>query len=423
METKSLPMNLEAEQALLGCLLMNNGAYTRVAAQLRPDMFASLEHQYVYEAISSALTNGTVANPITLKDKLEAKVESAYLAELVGAGVSVVMPDEYAKQISEAHYKRQVLLAFHDIQQMTQSGESLDAIMARVGQVVAASDHMLARNRIRTRSQVIEEIIDDLNSDVASTSTGFPRLDSAMGGGLYPGFMYGLCGRKKRGKTMLAGTISASLNARGHKHLYIACEMGRKQIEMRQLCHRLDMFSSAFRDGFAKRPDNLRKIADEATQGANNVHYWDAPGLSFSDLRQGLVSSIQKLVIEGFILDYIQLIGGKPHGKSTAEHMDEVAQWLAETCKKYNIWGIIVAQINQDGNTRGGEGLRLACEQSYEICKENDEDEDAWLRMMDTRYTAWQDVGSKECRAYRIDPKGPVYIEIEDNGKGYYSFA
>ena len=96
-------------------------------------------------------------------------------------------------------------------------------------------------------------------------------------------------------------------------------------------------------------------------------------------------------------------------GKSTAVHLDEVAQWLAECCKKYKVWGLVTAQENQDENTRGGEGIRLACDQLYRICKKDESVVEAWVEMMETRYTRWQNAG---------DELNPSLI-MHDNGTHY----
>ena len=66
--------------------------------------------------------------------------------------------------------------------------------------------------------------------------------------------------------------------------------------------------------------------------------------------------------IKGVILDYWQLVGGKVRNESEEFHLRNIAQWLADTCRKHSIWALVAAQVNQEGNTRGGEGLKLACD-------------------------------------------------------------
>ena len=101
--------------------------------------------------------------------------------------------------------------------------------------------------------------------------------------------------------------------------------------------------------------------------------YLDAPGLSFADLRHLFPAMIRRYKLTGFVLDCWQLVGGKGKGMSTSEHLDAVAQWLAECCKRYRVWGLVTAQENQDDNTRGGEGIRLAVDQLYRLGSQTSE--------------------------------------------------
>ena len=105
--------------------------------------------------------------------------------------------------------------------------------------------------------------------------------------------------------------------------------------------------------------------------------YEDAPGLTFDGLKDMVSRAVAKGKIKGYILDYWQLVGGKPKNKNTAEHLDEVAQWIADFARKHNIFAVVAAQINQEGNTRGGEGIRLAFDQVYQINREQGREE-AW---------------------------------------------
>jgi hypothetical protein len=96
--------------------------------------------------------------------------------------------------------------------------------------------------------------------------------------------------------------------------------------------------------------------------------------------------------------------------------LDEVAQWFADFGRKNGIWTITMAQINQDGNTRGGEGIRLAFDQVYKIRgmgeEEKEEDisrPDRWIEMMDTRYTEWMNIGSQLQPGLFMNPKGPFF--------------
>ena len=210
--------------------------------------------------------------------------------------------------------------------------------------------------------------------------------------------------------TMLAGSISHNLQASGQRHMYLALEMGSDEIHQRSLARQIGCNEEVFRLGVHK---SLQlKIAEYVNYAKNYRLYLDAPSLGFDDLRHLLPQYIKKYNLKGFILDSWQLVQGKRKGQSTAEHLDEVAQYLAEVCKKYSVWGVATAQENQDENTRGGEGLRLAVDQLYRICKKDVEDVEAWLEMMETRYTRWQNVGEENNPSLLMASGGTHYEAI-----------
>jgi hypothetical protein len=106
--------------------------------------------------------------------------------------------------------------------------------------------------------------------------------------------------------------------------------------------------------------------------------------------------------------------------------LGEVAQWIAEICRKLDIWALVAAQINQDGNTRGGEGMRLAFDQVYHLQPVGQDGGDItlpgrWLEMMDTRYTQWANIGSPDMAGLMLNEKGLFFEEVTSDAR--YSYA
>ncbi len=261
--------------------------------------------------------------------------------------------------------------------------------------------------------------MNDLKSDTKPYPTRYNKLDTAMMGGLYPGKSYGFAARKKTGKTILAGSISHNLNEKGVRHLFICGEMSPTEVHKRTLGRLLNVKSGAF---YGKQSDNIglqKGIAEIAVASKRNTIYKNAPGLTFEDLKRYVLLARMQKKITGFILDYWQLVGGKRKGQSTAEHLDEVAQWIADTCRKYDLWSIVMAQINQEGNTRGSEGIHLAFDQVYDLRAPDDDAGRAerWLDMSGTRYTPWRSVGSATNPGFYLNEYGPHFSETAEIGE------
>lgn len=419
----SMPHNVEAEQALLGAVLLRNDLLFTMPA-VNPETFYEPLHGRIFAAICNAIDHGKIANPVTLGPIFKDDIAladlggGAYLGKLVAASISVINIEDYTQVICDLANRRQIIETC--INTIKKSGDisnhqTAGEIAADLSLAVDGSTAGFSRYRVIAERELTEKIYERMQNKWFATpfSTGLRKLDSAMGGGLYPGKLYGLVGRKKYGKTMMAGTISNALQSAHTKHLFLALEMGSQEIHQRSLAASIGCYESAFRSGFGESDDFLSKLADYAVAAKNTRHYLDAPGLRFNDLRTLLPSMIRKHSLTGFILDSWQLVSGKSERQSKVDHLDDVAQWLAECCKKYNVWGLVTAQENQDDNTRGGEGLRLACDQCYRIGKENVGSAFAWMDMMETRYTGWQGVGSKDAPALNLSEKFTHFEEMQ----------
>lgn len=400
-------LNVEAEQALLGAMMSNPKLFTELS--LKACYFSEPLHQSIYEAASEAVYDGQTLSPILLGDKLKCK---PYVVKLVTAAMHVLNPQDYADEIMSLYSAREMIRACMLASDALKEGANPADIAAELSAKINATVEQRAWLVIRDNFEVSEAILEDMKKEHRPISSGYQRIDHAMGGGIHPGFSYGFAARKKVGKTVLASSISYNLNQRGIKHLFIACEMGSKQIHQRNLARGSGVHPSVFRDHSRWQKDTLTDISNFTVKDNRCIYYMDAPGLTFDGLKQAVNVGLSKYGVSGFILDYWQLVGGKKKGQSTSEHLDEVAQWIADFCRKHGLWSIVMAQINQEGNTRGGEGLRLAFDQVYQLHREDVSQPAAWLEMLDTRYTAWMNVGSPERGGLSMAAECPYFIEI-----------
>ena len=238
-----------------------------------------------------------------------------------------------------------------------------------------------------------------------------------MDGVMYPGMCYLLAGRKKMGKTTLAGTISCNLNMENRRHLYIACEMSEEEIEQRNLARVTQSYASSFRNDYGRSEEFKNKISAAILSENDATIYLDWASIPFENLKSAIAQAIPRYGIKGFVLDCLQLVGGKSPKKSQAEHQDDVAQWCVTYARQKGLFSVITAQINQTGNIRGGEGVRMACDMAFEVHAPEDDPSrsERWLEMIETRYTGWADVGSKDNCVLVMNENGPyMYERIHD---------
>lgn len=414
--------NIELEQTLLGGVLINNDVILMLEG-LIPEHFAEPLHQRIYGSMLKRYSSGQGADFLSLRaefDKDEALIETGggkYLAKLAGAAAQSIYPADLSAEIKQLYARRKLAeYCLNAIGLMGVSNDSPEEIAAELSSKLESLTHETSRKVLLNSQEVTHSILEDLKNDVRPFDTGLPRLNGAMGGGLYPGKAYGFAARKKVGKTILAATLSHNLSQNNVKHLFICAEMGAKEIHQRILSRQTDCYESDFRN-IGKRPWNFIERIESAVKKDNgSLLYWDAPGLTLDSMKQQLAIAVHKHRIKGFILDYWQLVGGKGKGQSEAGHLDEVAQWIANFCRKHQVWAVVMAQINQEGNTRGGEGMRLAFDQVYAIKGMGDKEDVSfpgrWLQMLDTRYTEWNNIGSPSMDGLYLETRGLYFHDL-----------
>lgn len=378
--------NIEIEQTLIACLLQNP-----YPVNLSPEDFAEPYHGQVFSEIISGKQ---------MKDYIGTE-DYDYLHGLLPLIVTTIPSqlEEYASMIRELSQKRYLSAVLNGalVGMHQKSFSELSAAL-----ISDLQDSVEPRG-IKSAKEVRKEIMDSIELPKECYSTGVHCLDVGMAGGLYEGFTYGLCGAEKMGKTTLAHTISYNLNI---PHLYIAMEMGARQIEERNVARELGENSLKFLSR------KIEKNRVETARMNENLYYADAPGWSLDDIIQSVSSARVKHGIKGFIVDYWQLIT-QDNSWSEERHLRKCAQDLSNFARKNKMFCIILAQMNKDGHLFGGNGLRKACDQLYMInpCDmPNGSDRYRWLGQDATRYTEKQDIGAEDSPALFLETNSGPYF-------------
>jgi len=405
-----------AEQQIIGTLICHPVAIKHVeslrGSHFQVDIYADLFDDIFKQIASTGAVNiaSLTQNP-------------SVVAACVSASSSLVNIGTLADKVIELANRKSLIESCQSIAADLVGGGDVGKALS---DLKSASElvSLSGSSKFHNAHVVAENIAVQMKVDLPCTPTGLSRLDSALGGGFYEGKAYGFAARKKVGKTILASTVSYNLNEAGLPHLFICGEMGENEVHQRCLARKMNVYPSAFRS--KDRHLLAGKVIETARSMQKNAIYYDRPGITFEELKNAVGLAKVRYDIKGFILDYWQLVGGKPKGLTQAEHSGDVAQWIADICRKLGIWAMVMAQINQDGNTRGGEGIRLSFDQVYQIHRKDLSQPQAWFEMMDTRYTGWCNVGSETVPGLMMNEKGPFFEEFavyekEDKQKPLFS--
>ncbi|MCD8563232.1 MAG: replicative DNA helicase, partial [Alphaproteobacteria bacterium] len=202
---RSLPHNMEAEQGLLGALLVDNRGLEKVGDFLKPLHFFTPVHARIYEAVLTLVDRGQNASPVTLKGYFENDPEleplggAAYLADLAANVISVVNTEDYAQTIYELHLRRELITlgedvvneAFeHDLDRS--ANDTIETAEARLFTLAESGDSRAAFTTLRDSVMVAIELAEKAyktQGNVTGVTTGLTDMDKKLGVCKIPTFL------------------------------------------------------------------------------------------------------------------------------------------------------------------------------------------------------------------------------------------
>src|ERR1700744_4655535 len=288
---RTAPHNIEAEQSLLGAILVNNDAFYRVSDFLEPKHFFEPIHQTIFETASSLIRMGKVATPVTLKTFLPADTDlggmtvSQYLARLAAEATTIINAQDYGRTIYELSLRRDLIRIGEDMVNVAFDAPVDFAPRNQIEDAERRLYELAETGRydggFQRFSQALTIAVDmaakafQRDGKLSGIATGLRDLDTKMGG-LQPSDLIVLAGRPGMGKTALATNIAynvakahrAELQADGTQKTvnvgivgFFSCEMSAEQLATRILAEQTRIASSMIRRGGIKQ-DEVERISD-----------------------------------------------------------------------------------------------------------------------------------------------------------------
>ncbi|MGH7035088.1 MAG: replicative DNA helicase [Stellaceae bacterium] len=372
------PANLEAEQALLGAILVNNAAYHRVSEFLKPAHFAEGVHGRIFAAIAKLMERGQLANPVTLKNlfdqdgALQEIGGAQYLARLAASVVTIINAEDYGRTIYDLHLRRQLITigedvvneAFrHDLDR--QAPQQIETAEKRLFDLAETGQ---AEGGFRPFAAALGEAIAQAEAAfkrsgrTTGVATGFTDLDKLLGG-LHPSDLIVLAGRPSMGKTALATNIGfyAARNYRPAKTPegrtvaedgavvgFFSLEMSAEQLATRILAEESGVPSNNIRKGEVGSEDFQRFV--EASQRLAEVPFFvdDTPALTIAGLRTRARRLLRQQGLGLIIVDYLQLIRGDESGsENRVQEISEITRGLKTLAKELNVPVLALSQLSR----------------------------------------------------------------------------
>ena len=378
------PHNIEAEQALLGALLINNEVYDRVAMLVEPRHFFDPLHAKLWEIATRRIQQGMLATPVTLKAFVEqmpgiADVGGpAYLARLAGAAISVYHARDYAQTIHDLSVRRELI----------RLGEEVAARAAEVEtesdpkqQIVAAEQalyNLAEKGRYEggfvSFLRAAKEAIDVANAayqrdgGLAGLSTGLMDMDRKLGG-LHPSDLIILAGRPSMGKTALATNIAFNIARKFRRGTlpdgtegtvdggvvgFFSLEMSAEQLATRVLSEQAQVPSERIRRGEMEEDEFRRFVLAAAELERIPLFIDDTPALPIATLAARARRLKRQHGLDALFVDYLQLCrgGGGRQNDNRVQEVSEITQGLKAIAKELNVPVIALSQLSRQVENR-----------------------------------------------------------------------
>ncbi|WP_213956398.1 MULTISPECIES: replicative DNA helicase [unclassified Variovorax] len=365
------PHSIEAESSVLGGLLLDNGAWDRVADLLEEGNFYRYEHKLIYTAISTLINGSKPADVITVFENLQSLGKAdemgglAYLNSLAQYVPSASNIRRYAEIVRERSILRKLVSAADEIatNAFNTQGKPVDKILDEAEQKIfhIGEEGTRGKQGFQSMDSLVVELLDrvtemaDNPNDITGIRTGFDEFDK-MTSGLQPGDMIVLAARPSMGKTSLAINIAehVALNE-GLPVAVFSMEMGASQLAVRIVGSIGRIDQGHLRTG--KLTDEEWPRLTEAIEKLRTIslHIDETPGLTTSELRANsrrLARQYGKLGL--IVVDYLQLmsVSSSMNDENRATAVGEISRGLKMLAKELKCPVIALSQLSRGVESR-----------------------------------------------------------------------
>ena len=379
-----LPMNLEAEQALLASLLTDNKSYEAISDFLKPNHFYDNINSKIFEAISRLIENNQLADPLTLKNYFAQKNQlehiggDKYLIKLAKNSTVLSNSKEYGKLIYDLFQRREIIKISdevsneaHEFDFETNASEIIEKAESKLFNLSSTGE---TSKDFQGFSLSLVQAINSAEAaykrdgQLSGIATGFTDLDTLLGG-FHNTDLIILAGRPSMGKTALATNIAfkmAKLNSiekQNKKNVvgFFSLEMSSEQLATRILAEDSSISSEKIRRGALKSNDFQKIIKSSQNLNELTLFIDDSPNLSISALRTRARRLKRKHGLDVIMIDYLQLL--RPAIARPDNRVLEIADMtrnLKALAKELNIPVLCLSQLSRQVEQRDDKRPQLS---------------------------------------------------------------
>ncbi len=384
MQFREAPHNIEAEQQLLGAILINNEAMDRVSAFLEPLHFFDPLHGQIYEIAGKMIQAGKQATPITLKTFFDAAepidphlTVPQYLGRLAANATTIINAEDYGRTVYDLAVRRQLIVLGEDMvnsaydapidfppESQIQEAETRLYDLAERGKY---GQGFMSFGNALTHAIDMAAAAYERDGHLSGLSTGLNDLDNKMGG-LQASDLIILAGRPSMGKTALATNIAYNI-ARAYRSEkqpdgtdktigggrvgFFSLEMSAEQLATRILSEQAEIASEKIRRGMINE-DEFRKLSAVAKEMSAAPLFIDQTGgISIAQLAARARKLKRQKGLDLLVVDYLQLLSGSSkRGDNRVQEITEITTGLKALAKELAVPIVALSQLSRQVEAR-----------------------------------------------------------------------
>jgi replicative DNA helicase len=359
------PQNIEAEEAVLGALLIDPDAIIRLATILRPEDFYREKHGWIYDAILDLHERREPVDFLTVCDELERQRRldemggPAFITSLINAVPTSIHAEHYARIVERTATRRRLIDAAGQIAALAyQEADDVEEVVDHAEQILfGVSERRISRELVPIK-QVLSEYYDRIEyltrhrGEMIGIPSGFSDIDRLLGG-MQRSDMIILAARPSVGKTSLALSIAHNAAKKhGQRVAFFSLEMASEQVVQRLISAETGIDSQRLRRGDIADDEWSRFMKAAGDLAETHFFIDDTPSASALELRTKARRLHAEVGIDLMVVDYLQLMRGDYRSENRVQEISGISRGLKALARELNVPVLALSQLSRGVESR-----------------------------------------------------------------------
>lgn len=365
------PHSVEAEEAVLGSILVDASTLYDVAAILKPADFFITRNGWIYEAILALRARGeaidylTVTNELRARGRLDEAGGAAYITHLIAHTPSGIYADTYAHIVERAAVRRRLLDAASEIARLAHSdAHPVDVALDAAAAALANVSQARPRTGLLTARDVLPEVFDRveraMQSEVTGVPTGFADLDRMLGGGMQAGDYIVLAARPGMGKTAFLLSVAMNVMKANMRPLIFSLEMSAAQLVARWIAAESGVTTDQQRSG---RMTDAELAAFTSAWGAlGDLTFFidESSALTPEQFEAKVARAVAEHDVNCVLVDYLGLMHAPGYINNKTQEISEISRKMKHVARRFGVPVLAAAQLNRAVEARQNKRPQLS---------------------------------------------------------------